>query len=138
MTPDEIEKALDPFYTTKKVRRIGLGLPMLKQAAIQADGNFDIISEPGKGTCVHAEFRHSHIDRQPLGDVSGAIIALILEKPDVDIVFTYLKDLQKFILDTRELRDVLEGVALNNMDVLGFIRDKIKEGMDSSPDTEKE
>ncbi|MBW2600284.1 MAG: sensor histidine kinase, partial [Deltaproteobacteria bacterium] len=33
MEPDITEKALDPFYTSKKVRRVGLGLPMLSHAA---------------------------------------------------------------------------------------------------------
>jgi len=130
----EIEKALDPFYTTKKVRRIGLGLPMLKQAALQTEGNFLIESEPGKGTLISAQFRHSHIDRQPIGDVAGAIIALVLEKPEVDILFTYRRDSFEYVLDTRKIRDTLGSVPLNNMDVIGYIRDSIKEGMSSSSD----
>ncbi len=132
MNASEIEKALDPFYTTKKVRRIGLGLPMLKQAALQAEGNFVIESEPGKGTLISAEFRHSHIDRQPIGDVSGAVVALVLEKPEVDILFTYRRDSFEYVLDTREIRETLGSVPLNNMDVIGYIRDSIREGMSSS------
>ena len=134
MNASEIEKALDPFYTTKKVRKIGLGLPMFKQAALQAEGDFIIESEPGRGTFISAEFRHSHIDRQPIGDVPGAIIALILEKPEVDILFTYRKDSCEYILDTREIRETLESVPLNNMDVIGYIRDSIKEGITSCSD----
>jgi hypothetical protein len=129
MSADEIEKALDPFYTTKKVRRFGLGLPMLKQAALQADGSFDIESEPGKGTKLKVSFRYSHIDRQPLGDVAGSIIALVLEKPEIDIVFSYKKDSYGFMLDTRQIRETLEGIPLNNMDVIDFIRTSIMEGM---------
>jgi hypothetical protein len=131
MDASEIEKALDPFYTTKKVRRVGLGLPMLKQAALQADGDFIIDSVTGSGTSISAEFRHSHLDRQPVGDVAGAIIALILEKPEVDIVFTYRKDSCEYILSTAEIRETLESVPLNNMDVIGYIRDSISEGMAS-------
>jgi len=134
MNASEVEKALDPFFTTKKVRRIGLGLPMLKQAALQTEGNFIIESEPGRGTLISAEFKHSHIDRQPTGDVAGAIVALILERPDVDILFTYRKDDYEYTLDTREIRETLESVPLNNMDVIGYIRDSIKEGMSSQPD----
>jgi hypothetical protein len=130
----EIEKALDPFYTTKKVRRIGLGLPMLKQAALQTEGDFIIESEPGKGTFISAEFRHSHIDRQPTGDVAGAIIALVLEKPETDIIFIYRRDSFEYVLDTREIRGTLGSVPLNNMDVIGYIRDSIREGMSSSSD----
>jgi hypothetical protein len=134
MNASEIEKALDPFYTTKKVRRIGLGLPMLKQAALQTEGNFIIESEPGKGTLISAQFRHSHIDRQPIGDVAGAIIALVLEKPEVDILFIYRRDSFEYVLDTREIRGTLSSVPLNNMDVIGYIRDSIREGMTSSSD----
>jgi light-regulated signal transduction histidine kinase (bacteriophytochrome) len=134
MNASEIEKALDPFYTTKKVRRIGLGLPMLKQAALQTDGNFIIESEPGKGTFISVEMRHSHIDRQPVGDVAGAIIALILERPEVDILFTYRRDSYEYILDTREIRETLDAVPLNNMDVIGYIRDSIREGVSSKTD----
>lgn len=132
MNASEIEKALDPFYTTKKVRRIGLGLPMLKQAAIQTDGSFTIESEPGRGTTICAAFRHSHIDRQPIGDVAGAIVALILERPDVDILFTYRKDAYEYVLDTREIRETLDTVPLNNMDVIEYIRDSINDGMASN------
>lgn len=134
MDAAEVEKALDPFFTTKKVRRIGLGLPMLKQAALQTEGDFIIESEPGKGTLISAQFKHSHIDRQPIGDVAGAIIALILERPEVDILFTYKRDSYEYILDTREIRETLDTVPLNNMDVIGYIKDSIKEGMSSQPD----
>jgi len=40
MSPDEQQRALDPFYTTKKVRRVGLGLPMLAEAAERTGGGF--------------------------------------------------------------------------------------------------
>ncbi len=78
MDQETLRKAMDPFYTTKKVRKIGLGLPMLAQAAERAGGRFEIESAPGVGTRVYARFRHSHIDRQPLGDIPGVITALIL------------------------------------------------------------
>jgi K+-sensing histidine kinase KdpD len=130
MDAQTMEKALDPFYTTKKVRRIGLGLPMLKQAANTAQGRFSLQSQVGKGTVVHAEFKHSHIDRQPLGDIAGVITMLILGNPDIDIIYTHRKDGNTYILDTRELREGLGDVPLNNMEVLNLIRDNIKEGLE--------
>ncbi|MGO9147834.1 MAG: ATP-binding protein [Desulfomonilia bacterium] len=130
MDAQTMEKALDPFYTTKKVRRIGLGLPMLKQAANTAQGRFSLQSEVGKGTMVHAEFKHSHIDRQPLGDIAGVITMLILGNPDIDIIYTHRKNGNTYILDTRELREGLGDVPLNNMEVLNLIRDNIREGIE--------
>lgn len=130
MDRDAMEKALDPFFTTKKVRRIGLGLPMLKQATQTAEGTFFLRSEVGKGTVVHAEFRHSHIDRQPLGDIAGVITMLILGNPDIDIVYTHKRNGSSYVLDTRELREGLGEVPLNTMEVLNLIRDNIREGLD--------
>ncbi len=130
MDAQTMEKALDPFYTTKKVRRIGLGLPMLKQAANTAQGRFSLQSEVGKGTAVYAEFKHSHIDRQPLGDIAGVITMLILGNPAIDIVYTHRKNGNTYILDTRELREGLGDVPLNNMEVLNLIRDNIHEGIE--------
>lgn len=130
MDEQAMEKALDPFYTTKKVRRIGLGLPMLKQATQTADGGFSLESEPGRGTVVRASFRHSHIDRQPLGDIAGVITMLILGNPDIDLVYTHRRDGREYVLDTRELREGLGEVPLNTMEVLNLIRDNIREGLD--------
>jgi K+-sensing histidine kinase KdpD len=130
MDEQTMEKALDPFYTTKKVRRIGLGLPMLKQAAYTAEGRFSLQSEVGKGTVVYAGFKHSHIDRQPLGDIAGVITMLILGNPDIDIVYTHRKNGNDYVLDTRELREGLGDVPLNNMEVLNLIRDNIREGIE--------
>ncbi|HYA14713.1 MAG TPA: ATP-binding protein, partial [Syntrophales bacterium] len=50
MSEDVLKKAMDPFFTTKKVRNIGLGLPMLAQAAERTDGKFIIESKGGEGT----------------------------------------------------------------------------------------
>ena len=130
MDEQTMEKALDPFYTTKKVRRIGLGLPMLKQAATTAEGGFSLQSIVGKGTVVYAEFKHSHIDRQPLGDIAGVIVMLILGNPDIDIVYTHKKNGNVYTLDTRELREGLGDVPLNNMEVLNLVRDNIREGIE--------
>jgi len=129
MTAEEVERAMDPFFTTKKVRRIGLGLPMLKQACISTGGSFTIESEPGKGTSITAEFVHSHIDRQPLGDVPGAIIALILEKPEVDILYTHRRNESVYTMDTREIRTELDDIPLNHHEVVGLIRENIAEGL---------
>ncbi len=72
-----LDKVIDPFYSTKKIRRIGLGLSMLAQATKEANGNFHIKSKKGKGTTITATFVHSHIDRKPVGDMTETLITLI-------------------------------------------------------------
>lgn len=128
MSGPEQEKALDPFYTTKKVRRVGLGLPMLKLAAELAGGSFVLDSTEGRGTTVTVIFGHSHIDRQPLGDVGLTIISLIAGSPQVDFVYTHIKDGREYRLDTRAIRSELEDVPIEHIEVLSAIRGDIDEG----------
>lgn len=130
MDRDTIDRAMDPFYTTKKVRRVGLGLPMLAQACERANGRFEIQSAPGKGTRVYALFGHSHIDRQPLGDIAGVVSMLILGNPDRDFLYTHVFNGGTYTLDTRELRQELGDVPLNHIEVVNLIRDNINEGIE--------
>lgn len=126
MDPETLRKALDPFFTSKKVRRVGLGLPMLAEAARRTGGCFDIESAPGKGTKVVAEFGYSHIDRQPLGDIVGTLINLIVGHPGVDFVYTHSKNDFDFVLDTRDLKKELEDVPINHIEVLKYLREHVK------------
>ncbi|MCX7634445.1 MAG: ATP-binding protein [Syntrophales bacterium] len=129
MDEKEQVKALDPFYTTKKVRRVGLGLPMLKQAAERAGGTFFLSSAPGKGTTVRVLFQKSHWDRQPLGDVPGAIMAVIAGSPDVDIDYEHTCNGRSFRFRTAELREMIDGLPLNQVEVLSYIKEHIREGL---------
>ncbi len=53
MTPEVLNQALDPFYTTKEVGQgTGLGLPMVFGIVQGHHGYLTIDSEPGRGTCV--------------------------------------------------------------------------------------
>jgi anti-sigma regulatory factor (Ser/Thr protein kinase) len=129
MDEDEITKALDPFYTTKKVRRIGLGLPMLKEACRLCDGAFSIESSRIGGTKVTARFRHSHIDRQPLGNMASTLLMLITGNPDMDFVYTHRKNGATFSVNTRIIKDTIEDVPVTNPEIIRFIRTMIDEGL---------
>ena len=129
MNPTKASKVLDPFFTTKKVRNVGLGLPLFEQAAQTAGGHLSLKTEEGKGTRVLAVFKNSHIDRQPLGSMSDTITALVAGNPDIDFLYAHEKDGRAFTLDTREMRKELDGVSLSNARVLCFIRDFIEEGL---------
>ncbi|MBW2649117.1 MAG: ATP-binding protein, partial [Deltaproteobacteria bacterium] len=123
------EKALDPFYTSKDVRRVGLGFPMLSHAAKITGGRFTIKSEREKGTVVTANFRYSHIDRQPLGDMPGTMATMIAGNPRVDFVYTHLSDGKNYTLDTREIKNELEDVPIEHPKVIQFIRENIRDGL---------
>lgn len=129
MDPETLKRAMDPFYTSKKVRKVGLGLPMLAEAAERAGGGFTIESTEGVGTRVEVSFRLGHIDRQPLGDLAGALIALIVGNAGVDFICRHDCDGEVFTLDTREIRNEIDDIPMNHPEVLKFIRQHIMEGL---------
>ncbi len=129
MSEDVLKKALDPFFTTKTVRNVGLGLPMLAQAAERTEGKFIIESRGGEGTRVAVDFRLSHLDRQPLGDISGTLVTLIAGNTDVEFLYRHQHNGHVYILDTREIKKEIENIPINHVDVLNFIREHVKEGL---------
>ena len=66
MPEEKIRHLEDPFVTTRKTRRVGLGLSLLAAAARRCDGDLSVTAPPGRGTTVRADFRRSHIDLAPL------------------------------------------------------------------------
>jgi len=83
MDEETKRRSLDPFFTTKQGKRVGLGLPFLAQAAEEAGGSLEIESAPGQGTRVIATFGLSHIDRRPLGDIKQTLYCLEATHPEV-------------------------------------------------------
>jgi anti-sigma regulatory factor (Ser/Thr protein kinase) len=99
MTEEELKRALDPFYTTKKERsKVGLGLPMLRETAEQAGGSLAVTSAPGKGTEVRVTMVLNHIDRPPLGDINETLQIIITTNPGVifDIAYTVDGETENF------------------------------------------
>ena len=103
MTEEELKRALDPFYTTKKERRkVGLGLPMLRETAEQAGGSLVVTSAPGKGTEVRARMVLDHIDRPPLGDINETLQIVIATNPGVIFNIAYTVDGETENFSTRD------------------------------------
>jgi hypothetical protein len=63
----------------------------------------------------------------PLGDINGTIHTLITFNTGIDFVYTYTYNGASFTLDTREFRQILEGVPLNSPDVSAYIKDYLEE-----------
>ncbi|HEU4746474.1 MAG TPA: sensor histidine kinase [Anaerolineales bacterium] len=129
------QQVQDPFYTTRTTRNVGLGIPLLKLAAEQADGNFSLQSEPGKGAWVEAEFRHSHIDRMPLGDLPSTFLTLLISHPQIDWTFLYRvtdknRKSRDFLFESAELKNALGDISLTEPEVLTFLRGTIEEGVE--------
>ena len=133
MSEEIVKGVTDPFYTTRTTRKVGLGLPLLKMAAEQTGGRIEITSSQGEnhGTSVKAVFYKNHLDFTPLGDVISTVTTLIQGHPDTDFLFVHQRGEKEVRLDTRELRQVLEGVPLNTYDVIQWINEYLREQYDN-------
>ncbi len=127
MTEEQVAQVIDPFFTTRTTRKVGLGVPLFKLSAEQTGGSFSIESKVGEGTTTKASYVKSHVDMTPLGDINSTIGILIRCNPNIDFVFTHSTDKGSFTLDTRELREVLGDVSLDTPDVIEWINEYLKE-----------
>lgn len=121
------KRVKDPFMTTRTTRRVGMGIPLLEQAAKETGGNLLIISEPGKGTEVVATFQESHIDRRPVGDMGATLITLIMGNPDLDFMYYSNLDGEEIEVDTQSIRAELNGtISINDPAIINLIKDLFK------------
>ena len=128
MTEEQVKQTIDPFFTTRTTRKVGLGVPLFKMSAEQTGGSFSIESKVGKGTVTTASYVKSHVDMTPLGDINSTVEILIRCNPNIDFVFNHSTDNGSFTLDTRELREVLgDDVSLDTPDVLEWINAFLEE-----------
>ncbi|MBR6736633.1 MAG: ATP-binding protein [Oscillospiraceae bacterium] len=127
MSEELLKAVCDPFTTTRTTRKVGLGVPLFKEAAEATGGNMTITSKEGEGTMTKAVFGLSHIDRAPLGDIASTIATLIQCNSYIDFVFSYTADGRNFAVDTRELRQILDGVPFSEPQVVCWLRDYIEQ-----------
>jgi len=123
-----VDQVMNPFYTTRKTRHVGLGLPLFLEAARHCGGDLVIQSKPGEGTKVEATFRHSHIDRAPLGDMPDALLAILLSSRPIDLDYFHRVGLREFRFDSSEIRKELEEVPLSHPKVRAWIIQFLREG----------
>ena len=137
MDAETANQALDPFYTTRTTRKVGLGLPLFKLAAEMAEGGLSLLTDSGKGAKVEARFRHSHIDRMPLGDLASTYLALLIAHPEIHWVFVYQTtckngNVDNFEFDDTELKNELGDMPITEPEILKFVRGLIEEGIQAS------
>jgi len=122
MSEEMLEKALDPFFTTRTTRRVGLGLSLFEQAAKRAGGEFKIVSTPGAGTKVTGVFQHSHVDRQPLGDMDQTLLALVVGHPEIEFRYLYQTDDAEVSFSTGEIKAQLGDAPINSPRGISAVR----------------
>jgi hypothetical protein len=129
MDAEMVQQVADPFFTTRTTRKVGLGLPLLKQNAERTGGSLWIKSTPGAGTEVFVTFGYSHIDKLPTGDIAGTFALTVSSYPEIDFIYTHKTPTGTFVFDTFEIKETLEDVPINNPQVITFIKDLIRDNL---------
>ena len=127
MDAESVKNVINPFFTSRTTRKVGLGVPFFKQAAEDTGGSFHIESEVGVGTTIKAVFDTTNIDYTPLGEVWDTVALLIQMNETIDFVYTVKKDGEEFVCDTRQLREIMEGMPLSDLNVVMWIKEFIRE-----------
>lgn len=132
MTEEQVKKLSDPFFTTRKTRKVGLGIPFLKMLAEMTGGQVEITSvhesvSPQHGTVTAARFGKDHIDFIPLGDMVETVKTLIQGSPDIDFVFRHRTEGGEVMLSCAEMREILGDIPLNAPEILTWIGENLRE-----------
>lgn len=126
MDAETLNRAINPFYTSRTTRKVGLGLPFLIQNAEQTEGSVTIQSSVGKGTNVTAVFIPSHIDCPPWGDLAGTIALLITGNPETNFIFKYDFSTIHFILSSAEIKEALQDMPISHPQVTSWLKEMIE------------
>jgi len=129
MDEEMVQHVTDPFFTTRTTRKVGLGLPLLKQNAERTGGSLMIHSIPGKGTEVEARFSFSHIDRLPTGDIAGTLALTVSSCPAINFIYTHTTPHGIFKFDTLEIKEELGELPISNPQVIAFMKDLINDNL---------
>ena len=136
MTEEQLEKLSNPFFTTRKTRKVGLGIPFLKMLAEMTGGFVEIRSvhesvSAEHGTTTSAKFGMDHIDFIPLGDMVETVKTLIQGAPDINFTFIHKFLNGEVRLSCSELKEILGDISLAEPDVLmwidGYLREQYEE-----------
>jgi len=129
MPPEVLAKVTDPYTTSRKTRKVGLGLPLLKLNAEFAKGGLNITSELGVGTKVTATFEFDHIDRVPLGDIAGVVVILASMNPNIEFIYKHITPRGEYIFDTQEIKVILDDLSIQDLSIQKYLREMIEENL---------
>lgn len=129
MSDETVRKVIDPFYTSRTTRKVGLGIPLLKQNSELTGGGLSLSSQVDIGTTILATFINDSIDKIPDGDIAGSIILLIVTNPDINFIYTYKSDKGEYVFDTVEVAEILGDMPINQPEVRKYLIEMIKENV---------
>ncbi|MEG0368257.1 MAG: ATP-binding protein [Coprobacillus sp.] len=129
MDSKQVNNVANPFYTTRTTRNVGLGIPLLKQNAELTGGYLNIQSQLSIGTTIETCFIKDNIDTPMMGDLIETMATLIQADANIDYEFKYETDNINFSMDTKEMKEILGDVDINTPEVILWLKDYMKEGM---------
>ncbi len=129
MDEETVKKVQNPFYTTRTTRDVGLGIPLFKEGALQSEGTFSLTSKENVGTIIEATYKKSHLDCPAMGDIAETLVTLIQANENIEYEVEYKWDEDSFILNTVEIKELLEGVPINSPEIILWLKEYIKEGI---------
>ncbi len=131
MDAETLSKINNPFFTSRKTRRVGLGIPLLKQAVEQTGGNLRIFSGLEKGTLLMADFVHSHIDRPIMGDVATLFVLLYNGHPGTEFSYRHRTPKGEFFVSTTGIKEALEVTDLRHKPIRDVVYGLINNGLEN-------
>lgn len=127
MTDEQVKSVLDPFYTTRTTRKVGMGVPLFKMAAEQTGGTLTVSSKVGIGTNIKAVFHTDSVDFTPLGDMASTVTTLVSMNTEIQFLYRHKVGKKEFVFDTAEIREILGDVPLSEPAVMQWMREFIEE-----------
>lgn len=128
---DMLKDIKNPFTTSRTLRNVGLGIPLLNDNCQLCGGYLTIESEVGVGTKLKSMMHYDNIDRPPMGDIASTMCGLITSNEAIEIQYNHWYNEQCFDLSTSELKEALDGVALTEISVMQWLRNFINENIDA-------
>ena len=126
-----LKRVMSPFGTTRTTRKVGLGIPLMAQNARLTGGDIAVESKPGEGTLFTATLHGDSIDCLPLGDLAGTVVSLVTANPEgPDFALACKSPKGEMTFDTREVRQALGDVPLNEPEIAAWMLEAIREELE--------
>ncbi|MGL6174018.1 MAG: ATP-binding protein [Cellulosilyticaceae bacterium] len=116
----------NPFVTSRTLRKVGLGIPLLKQTCEECEGELKVESQKGLGTMIEATMQYNHINRLPLGKIEQTLTNLIMAKPEIHYIYVHTWQKKIFCFDTAEIKEILGDVPIQDLEILKWIQEFIE------------
>lgn len=130
ISADKLAYITNPFMTSRTTRKIGLGVALLQALCDQCGGSLIVKSKEQLGTITIASLPSNHWDIPPLGNIGEMMMFCIQANCNIDFTLNFQVDDSRYYFDTREIKQMLEGVSLDEPEILLWIKDFINQNIE--------